>query len=73
MSEAVRKSSGEQDNEGDRDRSHAQASLYILATLVQELRNEEQREEQLMADSNGVVGGQASLDDFLSVVLLCRS
>ena len=37
-------SSGEQDNEGDWDRSHAQAGLYtyVMATLVQELRNEEQ-------------------------------
>jgi hypothetical protein len=41
----------------------------MMATLVQELRNE----EQFMADFvHGVVRGQASLDDFLSVVLLCK-
>jgi hypothetical protein len=44
----------------------------MMATLVQELRNE----EQFVADfANGVVGGQASQEgtrvcDFLSVVLL---
>jgi hypothetical protein len=45
---------------------HKQA--YMMATLVQELRNE----EQFMTDfAHGVVWRQASLDDFLSVVLLC--
>jgi hypothetical protein len=55
MSEAARKAEASKimmHNEGDRDRSHAQAGLYMMATLVQELRNG----EQFMADfANGVV------------------
>ncbi len=55
MSEAARKAAASKIMRAIgicRDRSHAQAGLYMMATLVQELRNE----EQFMADfAHGVV------------------
>ncbi len=60
-------SSSEQDNEGDRDRSQAQAGIHdMMATLVQELRNE----ERLMADFANAYYEGRRVNGFYQWVLL---